>query len=566
MERRDYAYYEERAPTVKLEDITSSDLNAKLLRWIKDDNPEWNKAISLTVDRSEETDFCIDEGDDLGWLGFFIGQSDFIKELHILHLPAEQIDEFVAGLNRNQSIKQLDVLSDEFILEKIGPLFRVNKNLTDLSLQVFPIGEDGARNLALILDNTSLESISLEYNDLAGEDFCKEIATALGRQTRLKKLRINDNRIGRVGCVLLGEALARSRVSNLRVLLLCDVGIHDDGLQALIAGMAYSIDLEVLSLNGNSMITTTGLAALSAFFQSRNFGLRELDLSYMNIGDDGMNCLVPGLATLQSLRELGIGWNRFGDEGLQTLLADMPNATKLEEMSLSGNLLTAAGLASMSPLLQSESCRLKKLYLLRTNFGDDGVEALGSALAGNKSLTRLSVSSSDGVFVFESYGFSESEWKVFKTILCDTSSINNTYLSNHTLTEFSALLVDHLPSDIQTYLRLNKTSEKIAAQCKILMHHPVLDMKPFFQWKLKFLPLMIDWFNRAHRCGDICKDWISEEETRSIELHTLYQFIRDMPMLVVKAHCSQKKSHSRKRRIDLRRSRRISAKTKLLCD
>eukprot|EP00985_Skeletonema_marinoi_P006791 scaffold2971_cov166-Skeletonema_marinoi.AAC.3 len=51
---------------------------------------------------------------------------------------------------------------------------------------IFPIGEDSARNLALILDKTSLESISLEYNDLAGEDFCKEIATALGRQTRLK--------------------------------------------------------------------------------------------------------------------------------------------------------------------------------------------------------------------------------------------------------------------------------------------------------------------------------------------------------------------------------------------
>eukprot|EP00984_Skeletonema_dohrnii_P029441 scaffold20067_cov134-Skeletonema_dohrnii-CCMP3373.AAC.4 len=561
---RDYAYYEERAPTVKLEDITSSDLNAKLLRWIKDDNPEWNKAISLTVDRSDETDFCIDEGDDLGWLGFFIGQSDFIKELNILHLPAEQIDEFVAGLNRNQSMKQLDILSDEFILEKIGPLFRVNKNLTDLSLHVFPIGEDGARNLALILDNTSLESISLEYNDLAGEDFCKEIAMTLGRQTRLKKLRINDNRIGRVGCVLLGEALARSRVSSLRVLLLCDVGIHDDGLQALIAGLAYSIDLEVLSLNGNSMITTTGLAALSAFFQSRNCDLRELDLSYMNIGDDGMNCLVPGLATLQSLRELGIGWNRFGDEGLQTVL-DMPNATKLEEINLSGNRFTAVGLASMSPLLQSESCLLKKLYLLRTNFGDDGVEALGSALAGNKSLTCLSVSSSD-VFMTESYGFVESEWKVFKRILCDTSSINNTYLSNHTITEVGTLLLDHPPPDIQTYLRLNKTSEKIAAQCKILMHHPVLDMKPFFQWKLKILPLMIDWFNRAHKSCDICKDWISEEETRSIELHTVYQFIRDMPMLVVKTHCSQKKSRSRKRKIDLRRSRRISAKTKLHCD
>jgi len=26
--------------------------------------------FKLTVDRSEETDFCIHEGDDLGWLGF----------------------------------------------------------------------------------------------------------------------------------------------------------------------------------------------------------------------------------------------------------------------------------------------------------------------------------------------------------------------------------------------------------------------------------------------------------------------------------------------------------------
>eukprot|EP00574_Skeletonema_japonicum_P002513 CAMPEP_0201727446 /NCGR_PEP_ID=MMETSP0593-20130828/12401_1 /ASSEMBLY_ACC=CAM_ASM_000672 /TAXON_ID=267983 /ORGANISM="Skeletonema japonicum, Strain CCMP2506" /LENGTH=85 /DNA_ID=CAMNT_0048219261 /DNA_START=1 /DNA_END=255 /DNA_ORIENTATION=+ len=80
-------------------------------------------------------------------------------------------------------------------------------------------------------------------------------------------------------------------------------------------------------------------------------------------------------------------------------------------------------------------------------------------------------------------------WQSFATLLCDTSSVNNTYLSNHTLkligescNEGSS--VHEVHERVRDLLRMheNASSKDEIATRKILLSHRDLDMEPFFEW------------------------------------------------------------------------------------
>ena len=65
---------------------------------------------------------------------------------------------------------------------------------------------------------------------------------------------------------------------------------------------------------------------------------------------------------------------------------------------------------------------------------------------------------------------------------------------------------------------------------KILQSHEDFDMQPFFEWEFKVLPLVLSWLERASVCG------MPENFEPNIEgrkLSTIYQFVRDMPVLYV---------------------------------
>eukprot|EP00984_Skeletonema_dohrnii_P009315 scaffold3549_cov110-Skeletonema_dohrnii-CCMP3373.AAC.17 len=109
MDVQDYEYYEARAKDVKLENITSSQHNADILARIRDDDPDFTK-LCVTDDFyfNRRSDYRPDEGDDLGWLGYFIGRSKHVQELYIEYFPDNlNIDAFFGGLGHNRSIQTL---------------------------------------------------------------------------------------------------------------------------------------------------------------------------------------------------------------------------------------------------------------------------------------------------------------------------------------------------------------------------------------------------------------------------------------------------------------------------
>jgi hypothetical protein len=75
-------------------------------------------------------------------------------------------------------------------------------------------------------------------------------------------------------------------------------------------------------------------------------------------------------------------------------------------------------------------------------------------------------------------------------------------------------------------------------------------MQPFFHWKLKFLPLIVNWFERAIPCRIYFEE--SYEAFQRRELSAVYKFIRGVPLLVVDGYWSQqlKQIRVKKRKLE----------------
>ena len=71
-----------------------------------------------------------------------------------------------------------------------------------------------------------------------------------------------------------------------------------------------------------------------------------------------------------------------------------------------------------------------------------------NALRNNSKLKRLGLIGN---------GINSDGWEAFSSILCDTYSVNNTFLSNHTIEGFD-IMDRYLPADLVSSLALNASS------------------------------------------------------------------------------------------------------------
>eukprot|EP00984_Skeletonema_dohrnii_P016360 scaffold7259_cov77-Skeletonema_dohrnii-CCMP3373.AAC.2 len=495
MEREEYEYYEANASDISLEDITSSEDNAMILRRLRDGD-DTLRYLHLTLgSEGWSNNFDIGEGNDLGWLGYFIGKSECLHDLCIRNLPdreggEQQIHAFMEGIARNQSIRALtgvhlgDNVSEAFV-RALGSL-------------------------------TQLEELVYGCNNLGPNGFSSTLGTLLESGVwKLKKLSLFDNDIGDDGVASLANGL-RSIGSSLKEICLSDNSIGNEGLLTLMTGLESCTSLERLDLSYNDFsLAAVGLGSLSDWLQRDQMDLTNLALERCDIIDEGLQGLAEGAA----------------------------KHCKFVDLS-DNHSITASGLKYLSTSLQSESCRLEYLYIGDvdgTNVGDNGAEVLARGLVGNKSLKLLHL------YHPEVVRFTPAGWSAFSTALCDTSSVNNTYLSNHTFHKIDrgydeeVDIVEEDDERVVLNLQLNMQHPQYAARCKILMNHAHLDMTPLFRWGLKFLPLAVSWFERAHPCTTLSiiveaqteVEVSSEEEFQSRILTSIFEFVRGMPKKVL---------------------------------
>mmetsp|Transcript_6179 Transcript_6179/g.9013 ORF Transcript_6179/g.9013 Transcript_6179/m.9013 type:complete len:440 (+) Transcript_6179:93-1412(+) len=438
MNQRDYNYYEANAADVNLEEITSSAKNAKILQRLRDCD---DQLTYLNLGMQEWHTFIISEGDDLRWLGYFIGKSQYLKSLNIWGVPeGDQIDAFVKGIARNKSIRDITVefMSDyarAAIVRAVGNCFQLERLSIDCHGNLHPNSHSALQTL-LESGVCSLRELSLYHSS---DDVVTSFANGFKR-------------------------IAES----LEVFVLSDDSIGNEGLLAVVAGLASNTSLKELEFFMDDFsLAAEGLSSLSEWLQSLPMTLQLLNVQCCRINDEGLQAFAKGAAF------------------------------HCRELDLEGNeSITATGLSCLSNSLQSESCCIETLNLfgIPSAIGDDGMKALARGLAHNTSLKSLRLGVSQ--FPNNDDTVPPTQWLSFSNALCDPSSVNNTYFSNHTI---HAIMDEYdtdnfRPEDIDLYLRLNEQHPTYAARCKILMMHPHLDMRPFLQWDLTLLPLVLTWF------------------------------------------------------------------------
>jgi hypothetical protein len=278
----------------------------------------------------------------------------------------------------------------------------------------------------------------------------------------------------------------------------------------VVEAMQSCSGLEELFLSGNDFSSAAaGLGSLSDWLQNALMNLKSLCLENCRISDVGLHELAEGAA----------------------------NHCKVLDLDRNES-ITSTGLSYLSSSIRSDSCRVKSLYLQGIPIGDEGMEALAQGLVGNQSLTSL--------YLDDYISITSAGWLAFSTALCDTSSVNSIYLSNHTIHSiWDEDDGETIPRNIFLYLQLNGQHPQYAARCKILMSHRHLDMAPLLHWGLKFLPLAVAWFERAKPCTALTiydEDLesrrrvleVSEDSFQSRALTAMFEFIRGMPMEVMK--------------------------------
>ena len=169
--------YDALACSIKVEDISSDELNQNILRRLKDNDPELDKLWICGEDQiCDELDFFPTNGKELGWLGYFIGKSTTLDTLYISSAPSPAcnpgLEGFRRGMGRNNSIRSIS-FSDNLRLEgrvfqMLDLFFKNTDNLTGIEVDGCNLGPECIRQLSLTLRgfNTSLKRINLTNNEI----------------------------------------------------------------------------------------------------------------------------------------------------------------------------------------------------------------------------------------------------------------------------------------------------------------------------------------------------------------------------------------------------------------
>ena len=218
-----------------------------------------------------------------------------------------------------------------------------------------------------------------------------------------------------------------------------------------------------------------------------------------------------------------------------------------------GNQIGNDGCTALATLLLDPTSNIEHLGLIDNQIGNRGGVFLANSLINNTKLKTLRLINNP--FTREN-PIAQSVEGAISTSLCDMSSINATYTSNHTVQILLKAPPDTLDANPKLKILLGMNDFKNCglsfndldypnigrvAIRKIIKYHPnaLTDIEPFLaDWigddeqSLKGLPYIVAWFHKAREAFANS----SEEEGRDVErrmLSAIYQLARALPTLII---------------------------------
>ncbi|XP_019630680.1 PREDICTED: uncharacterized protein LOC109474759 isoform X2 [Branchiostoma belcheri] len=180
-------------------------------------------------------------------------------------------------------------------------------------------------------------------------------------------------------------------VPNLRALDMSDTKLTPTSLQSLVRGFRHMSLLEELDLSGNYYLGDAGMEVLQAgLFNVPN--LAVLRLRNVGMTAVGMSSLAPYMHHLVGLREIDISYNDNGDTGLESLTEVIRKFRNMQVLILRQTGISPTGMRTLVPAL-GRLTRLIKLDISENGIGDFGLEWLAPCLHCFKAMKVLLLSS-----------------------------------------------------------------------------------------------------------------------------------------------------------------------------
>ncbi|EJK78112.1 hypothetical protein THAOC_00004 [Thalassiosira oceanica] len=480
--------------TTSIEEITEDEQNRDILSSLQNDEVSelWLCRPGLAT---EYEDYELSNSRELDWLGHFVKKSTRLESVSIFgddtfcNCSGHSVDRFFDDLGKCNHIKKMHFLGTDLaeIIDKLDGAMTSN-NFTHFFVEECHLGVPEATFLFnTFRDMNSLEELyidcekdlaNLNDGDMAG------CIPSLAACTGMRSLKLNYLNLSTECCAALRGVIPR--MTSLREVVLHGNSLDDDCTRLLVQGLSDCKQIQSLDLSGN------------------------------RIGDNGLEALVQGLPT--SVDELHLAWNDI-------TLARHVLLLRFRVLNILGNTLCPGGAGVIAASLANPECRLESLNLEQCNVEDEGAVALADGLRYNQRLTRMSLEDSI---------ITEHGWNALSSILCDASSINATYNSNHTLQSLGYFCFQ-VPQDLRLMLYLNQGNGKSrVAASKILLSHCHLDMSPLFGRELGLLPYVVAWLDHF------------AESRPSLKLSSIFEFVRAMPMKVTDGVVGNTKGEKRK--------------------
>jgi Leucine Rich repeat len=269
-------------------------------------------------------------------------------------------------------------------LAAIATIFQSSTVISSLDLGSNTLGTQEMDAVQPLLARPTIRDVRLVCCSLALDEmkvFCKTIMPAA---TRLASLELGYSKVGHLGAEEVGKILATcGNLCTLDVNYILRESEKLKGTQHLMIGLVASgtVSLKTLSCAGCSLGSkdTSAVRYLSIAL-AENPGLKELDLSYSGLQEDGLQVVIDSLlhskAQLHRLELNGLGLKERHTSQLSHLLH--AQAKSLKYPRLQPNCITSTTLVTLlAPFHNAGSlCQLEILDLKYNRVGKSGAQLL----------------------------------------------------------------------------------------------------------------------------------------------------------------------------------------------